>query len=128
MSGQGPENMQYSSGEINSKQLTFLDISRLKGLQSQHLWFLSELKSLVELKIAHNAGLNESVLPLLHPLSSLRRLDVSLSNWLCNTGLVQIAGIQGLSELLLVYCDRITLPGIAELASRSSRLTRVTLG
>ena len=128
VSYQALENMQYLSGVIHSNQLTFLDVSCLKGLESQHLWFLSELKSLVELKIEHNAGLNESVLPLLHPLSSLCRLDVSLSPWLCNTGLIQIAGIQGLSELALVMCDRITLPGIAEMVSRGSRLTRVALG
>ena len=90
---------------------------------------MSELKSLVELKVAGNAGLNEAVLPLLHPLSSLQRLDMSLNDWLCDTGLMQIAGIQGLSELKLVFCNGITLPGIAGMASwGTSRLTRVVLG
>ena len=37
-SGLAPENIQYLSGLINSKQLTFLNVSRLKGLEHHLLW------------------------------------------------------------------------------------------
>ena len=75
-----------------------------------------------------NHTLDESVLPLLHPLGCLRALDVSDSRWLSNRGLYQIGGFQGLVELMLVHCYHITVPGIMEMISRGcGPLIRVTV-
>ena len=79
--------------------------------------------------MAHNTGLDESVLPLLHPLRSLRFLDLSNSNWLSDRGLYLIGGFQGLSEVNVAQCFDITVPGIVEMVSRScAPLIRVTVG
>ena len=105
--------------EITScQQLTYLDLSLVWGIESQHMCFLSELRSLVELRMADNDTLDESVRPLLHPLGSLHALDVSGSDWLNDRGLYHINGFQGLSELKLVGCHHITVAGIVDKISR----------
>ena len=101
----------------SSQQLTYLDVSRISGLESQHLCFFSELQSLAEFCMADNPTLDESVLPLLQPLSSFQSLDVSKSDWLSKGGLHHIAGIQGLSHLKVEGCRGITVAGIMEMVS-----------
>ena len=100
----------------SSQQLTYLDVSQISGLESKHLCFLSELQSLAELRMGGNPQLDESVLPLLHPLTSLRSLDVSNSRWLGDRGLHHIAGIQGLSHLTLGLPQG-TVAGILQMVS-----------
>ena len=101
----------------SSQHLTYLDVSRVSGLESQHLCFMIELRSLAELRMADNDKLDASVLPMLHPLSSSRSLDVSDSIWLGDRGLQHIAGIQGLSHLKLLRCWSISVAGILEMVS-----------
>ena len=100
-----------------SQQLTYLDVSQISGLESQHLCFLRELQFLAELRMCHYPRLDESVLPLLHPLSSLRSLDVINSSWLGDGGLHHIAGIRGLSHLSMARCEGITVAGNMEMVS-----------
>ena len=92
------------------------------------LLHISSLSNLVSLDLCScNALQSESFsLELIHPLS-LKVLDLSFCNWLTDEGLERISAFEGLEELVLTFCQNISVQGVKRLFQSKLKLARLNI-
>lgn len=99
------------------RQLTYLNLSENRKIDSAGLKALRSLTQLVELNLS-SCDLSNEALEHLTPLTRLERLDISYCNRLGDVALKPLKNLPRLSYLNVQGCVKLTNAGLAKTARR----------
>ncbi|HEY9087276.1 MAG TPA: hypothetical protein VIO36_03845 [Anaerolineaceae bacterium] len=105
------------------RQLTFLNLSENRKIDSIGLKPLRSLPQLIELNLS-SCDLSNEALEFLTPLTRLERLDISYCNRLSDNALKPLKSLPRLSYLNVQGCVKLTNAGLARIARRGLTIHR----